>query len=32
LVQRSFILEALGIQALKGVAQPMEMWLVMGPL
>jgi len=32
LVQRAFVLEALGVQALKGVAAPMEVWQVVGPL
>ena len=32
LVQRAFVLEALSIQALKGVAAPMEVWRVVGPL
>jgi class 3 adenylate cyclase/predicted ATPase len=32
LVQRAFILEALGTQELKGVAAPMEVWRVVGPL
>jgi class 3 adenylate cyclase len=32
LVQRAFVLEALGIQALKGITAPMEVWRVVGPL
>ena len=32
LVQRAFVLEALSIQALKGIAAPMEVWRVVGPL
>src|SRR5215831_19267806 len=32
LVQRAFVLEELGIQALKGIAEPMGVWRVVGPL
>src|SRR5215813_1422994 len=32
LVQRAFILEALGIQALKGITEPMQVWRVVGLL
>jgi class 3 adenylate cyclase/predicted ATPase len=32
LVRRAFALEALGTQALKGIAAPMEVWRVVGPL
>jgi predicted ATPase len=32
LVQRAFVLEALGTQALKGITAPMEVWRVVGPL
>src|SRR5262245_66675130 len=32
LVQRAFVLEALGSQALKGIAEPMGLWRVMGSL
>ena len=32
LVQRAFVLEALGIQTLKGITEPMEIWRVVGPL
>jgi class 3 adenylate cyclase len=32
LVQRAFVLEALGTQALKGITAPMGVWRVVGPL
>jgi class 3 adenylate cyclase len=32
LVQRAFVLEALGTQALKGITEPMAVWRVVGPL
>ena len=32
LVQRAFVLEALGTQALKGITAPMAVWRVVGPL
>jgi class 3 adenylate cyclase len=32
LVQRAFVLEALGPQTLKGIAEPMGVWRVVGPL
>ena len=32
LVQRAFVLEALGTQTLKGITAPMEVWRVVGPL
>jgi len=32
LVQRAFVLEALGVQALRGVAEPMQVWRVVGLL
>jgi predicted ATPase len=32
LVQRAFVLEALGTQALKGITAPMEVWRVVSPL
>jgi class 3 adenylate cyclase/predicted ATPase len=32
LVQRAFVLDALGPQALKGITAPMEVWRVVGPL
>jgi class 3 adenylate cyclase/predicted ATPase len=32
LVQRAFVLEALGTQALKGITAPMEVWRVVNPL
>jgi class 3 adenylate cyclase len=32
LVQRAFVLEALGAQALKGITEPMGVWRVVGPL
>ena len=32
LVQRAFVLEALGTQVLKGIAAPMRVWRVVGPL
>jgi hypothetical protein len=32
LVQRAFVLEALGPQALKGITAPMAVWRVVGPL
>jgi class 3 adenylate cyclase len=32
LVQRAFVLEALGTQALKGIAEPMGVWRVVDPL
>jgi class 3 adenylate cyclase len=31
LVQRTFVLEALGSQALKGITEPMAVWRVVGP-
>src|SRR4030095_3167450 len=31
-VQRAFVLEALGTQALKGITAPMGVWQVVGPL
>jgi predicted ATPase len=32
LVQRAFVLEALGTQTLKGITEPMAVWRVVGPL
>jgi predicted ATPase/class 3 adenylate cyclase len=32
LVQRAFVLEALGTQTLKGITEPIEIWRVVGPL
>ncbi len=32
LVQRAFLLEALGAQTLKGIAEPLEVWRVVDPL
>jgi len=32
LVQRAFVLEALGAQSLKGITEPMGVWQVVGPL
>src|SRR5262245_46694791 len=32
LVQRAFVLEALGTQTLKGITAPMGVWRVVGPL
>jgi hypothetical protein len=32
LMQRAFVLEALGTQALKGITEPMAVWRVVGPL
>jgi class 3 adenylate cyclase len=32
LVQRAFVLQALGTQALKGITAPMAVWQVVGPL
>src|SRR5262245_20254547 len=32
LVQRAFVLEALGTRALKGITAPIEVWRIVGPL